>query len=507
MNENEDNINRLHFIFNNPGQIRIRSRVENTINYCNTKTDIWKWNDGGDSTSINWENYNYNKELKDILQAYILHRLESKSPQTVISCDIPFLKYISKHEYGKDFPLPVNVVIAIFIRLSQENICAFFGFKMFYQWAIERKIYGFSKKIYDEIDEIQLPKRNPYQRIYLNPTYISVNEENRILKYLENTDTLSYEQYRNNVLVHLVYELGPRPIQIFSISQSDIEIIKNDQSDEVFFTLWLAMAKKISSTVLVKKPRKISNYLGKKIQHLIQLNSKRYLNNDALFRDINHPEARLSKSKISFIIINELSSIGFDKWEGATYLRHHLAQSLANQGASAEVIAEILGHNSTLPARAYIAATPEIAIIKTKALGKLKTYENIMKMLLTGEIVKRNSISKSQWVRGMVGSQYIGGIGSCGLPNNTSCPKNPVYSCYTCHKFQPFADGNHEDVKQGLHKQAQYFIDIAEKAMDLEYNRAVLQLEKTIQAVDAVIERCKTYNSINNYEFTKGKTL
>jgi len=43
-----------------------------------------------------------------------------------------------------------------------------------------------------------------------------------------------------------------------------------------------------------------------------------------------------------------------------------------------------------------------------------------------------------------------------------------------------------------LQKQAQYFIDIAEKAMDLEHNRTFLQLERTIEAVDTVIQRIES---------------
>ena len=92
----------------------------------------------------------------------------------------------------------------------------------------------------------------------------------------------------------------------------------------------------------------------------------------------------------------------------------------------------------------------------------------------------------------MVGNQYIGGVGACGLPEDTACPKNPVYACYTCAKFHPFRDGTHQEVKSGLQKQAQYFIDIAEKAMDLGHNRTFLQLERTIEAVDAVIQRIES---------------
>lgn len=53
------------------------------------------------------------------------------------------------------------------------------------------------------------------------------------------------------------------------------------------------------------------------------------------------------------------------------------------------MIAELLGHNSTVAARAYVTATPNIARIKEKALGKSPAYQRIMRSLLTGEVVRR----------------------------------------------------------------------------------------------------------------------
>src|SRR5690606_15591681 len=65
--------------------------------------------------------------------------------------------------------------------------------------------------------------------------------------------------------------------------------------------------------------------------------------------------------------------------------RHHVGHSLAMSGASADHIARILGHSSTVVARHYIAATPELAVIKQKALGENAAYQEMMGMILTGQ--------------------------------------------------------------------------------------------------------------------------
>ena len=136
------------------------------------------------------------------------------------------------------------------------------------------------------------------------------------------------------------------------------------------------MSKKTSQPE--KRWRKITEETGELIVNLKELILKKVknINNPPLFCD--DKGQRFSTVKLKFLIDSLLSNL-FSKDEklNLTTYRHIFAQSLADQGASADVIAEIMGHNSTVPARAYIQATPNIAEIKTKALGLSKVYEDI----------------------------------------------------------------------------------------------------------------------------------
>ena len=202
----------------------------------------------------------------------------------------------------------------------------------------------------------------------------------------------------------------------------------------------------------------------------------------------------MSVTEIGVGLKHELCEAGVDKPNQVTMLlRHHLGQGLADQGTPADMIAELLGHNSTVAARAYVTATPNIARIKEKALGKSPAYQRIMRSLLTGEVVQRRDTAAERAIRGVIDTQYIGDIGACALPVHTHCPYNPVYACYTCKKFHPFADSRHEQVKEALQREAQRFIDIAEQAGDLIHNRPLAQHQTTILAVSATIERCRQH--------------
>ncbi len=487
----------VNYIFHNPGYVKVRKRVDEQSDIIRTDSNVWYWEDCGRKGEINWDSLPITNEFKEILKGYLFHRIQSRSLSTIITHDRAFINFISTITTKENFPWTKETVVYIMTEAVGKERNISIAFRKFYDWCVKMNINGFTKTILSSLKEEKISLFQPYKNIFLNPIYLTVEDENSILKYLDTEiNNIDYITQRNQSILQLVFELGPRSSQIHSIEQTDLKIeISSLDENQAFYSIELSMAKKIGNLTIEKRGRKITARLGRKLERLIDRTNKDFnsRNNKAVFINPDS-KSRLSSKEISDIVVLQLNSLNLSKNLTITSLRHHLAQSLADQGASAEVIAEILGHNSTLPARAYIASTPEIAKIKTKALGKNSTYANINKMLMTGKIIEKKNSPRERWVNGMVGSQYIGGIGSCGLSENTACPKNPVYSCYTCNKFHPFKDGPHEEVKTGLQKQAQLFIDIAEKSMTLEHNRPVIQLERTIESVNEVITRINNPN-------------
>ncbi|WP_076591365.1 hypothetical protein [Herminiimonas arsenitoxidans] len=169
-----------------------------------------------------------------------------------------------------------------------------------------------------------------------------------------------------------------------------------------------------------------------------------------------------------------------------------MAQKLADQGTPGDLISDMLDHTTKVAARHYVAATPAIAKIKARALGKNSTYKELMN-LMTGTPIYRNDVKDQRSViKGVVAARYIGNIGKCGLDADTACEKNPIYSCYTCRKFHPFINGQHADVASALRAEVQVMID---QSLDLAENKVVLQLEKTIEHVCDVSDRCTSLDS------------
>ncbi|AZF47922.1 hypothetical protein C4J86_2687 [Pseudomonas sp. R2-7-07] len=378
-------------------------------------------------------------------------------------------------------------------RRDKKTRAVLVGFRRFYRWAMDRGINGFDPATYLKIKEVKSDRVDPYARIFLSQSGLELDEEIRLLKRIERELKCdSWVDVQFNIVLHLGFEIAPRSIQFHSLDIADFEFIESTDHEK-YYTLWLPMAKKVGQRRPERRPRKITTRLGEKIsRHVSEIQRRFGSDCEPLF--VNPCGRRLSVIEVGSGLKHELREAGIDRPNQVTMLlRHHLGQGLADQGTPADRIAELLGHNSTVAARAYVTATPNIARIKEKALGKSPAYQRIMRSLLTGKIVKRRDTAPEAAVRGVIDTQYIGDIGACALPVHTHCPYNPIYACYTCKKFHPFADGRHEQVKDALQREAQRFIDMAEQAGDLSHNRPLAQHQKTILAVSTTIERCRQH--------------
>lgn len=479
------------YVFEGPAQVAIRTRTDDQPRYVDTRMSVWTWYDGGKAMKIDWAALHLNPQLMQIAKAFVAYALEKYAPVTAFKASGVFGR-LAESEISAKFPWARQELVTTISNWAKFRESTIF-FRTFYRWALNRGILGFDKETYLALKEIKTSRLDPYERIFLSQSGLALDEEIRLLQRIErDIQTEEWSEAQLNMMLHLSFELGPRSIQFHSLDIADFEFIES-VDHERYYTLWLPMAKKVGQRRPERRPRKITTRLGEKIsQHISEMKRRFGEDCEPLFLTPNG--RRMSVTEIGVSLKHELREAGIDKPNQVTMLlRHHLGQGLADQGTPADMIAELLGHNSTVAARAYVTATPNIARIKEKALGKSPSYQRIMRSLLTGEIVQRRNTVSERAIRGVIDTQYIGDIGACALPVHTHCPYNPVYACYTCKKFHPFADGRHEQVKEALQREAQRFIDIAEQAGDLIHNRPLAQHQTTILAVSATIERCRQH--------------
>ncbi|ROM54390.1 site-specific recombinase [Pseudomonas rhodesiae] len=479
------------YVFTGPAHVAIRTRTNDQPKYVDTQLKVWTWYDGGIALKIDWSAIQLNSELIEIGKGFMAYALEKYAPRTAVMF-ADTLRFLPGTNLAAGLPWATHQLITALEEIKKTR-AVLIGFRRFYRWAMDRGINGFDPATYLKIKEVKSDRVDPYARIFLSQSGLELDEEIRLLKRIERE--LKYDSwvdFQFNIVLHLGFEIAPRSIQFHALDIADFEFIESTDHEK-YYTLWLPMAKKVGQRRPERRPRKITTRLGEKIsRHVSEIQRRFGSDCEPLF--VNPCGRRLSVIEVGSGLKHELREAGIDRPNQVTMLlRHHLGQGLADQGTPADMIAELLGHNTTVAARAYVTATPNIARIKEKALGKSPSYQRIMRSLLTGEIVQRHDTVPERAIRGVIDTQYIGDIGACALPVHTHCPYNPVYACYACKKFHPFADGRHEQVKDALQREAQRFIDMAEQAGDLIHNRPLAQHQTTILAVRATIERCRQH--------------
>ncbi|MEP3387207.1 MAG: tyrosine-type recombinase/integrase [Reichenbachiella sp.] len=477
----------MNYKFNRIDTIKIQKigQVGNEYFEIDLAKDVWLIRHSGILYTVAWKKFSKGPEL-ETYKGFIASRLETKSP-SVITKDMRLLKFFNSCQMSF---LDIQIIPdQLKVRIKNLSL-DYYSFKSYVQWLNENTSVKIESKLNFDIIELRPKSRKPYHNLESKHYELSKRTQHDLIKHFENK--LNYitrfntKKVQTGLMLMISYELGLRPIQIHALNIADLTI--HTHKTERLCSLNILNVKKRSEKEYKKTKRAISIKLGNKIAEYISANKLDHL--DPMFFSPRNL-VRYSSTKICKLISAEFQEIGINTKDyfGNTILRHNLAQSLANQGSPSEIIASILGHNSTTASNAYVKAVPTISKIKTQALGKSKRFTEIIDMLMTGEPKKEDEVKKDRWVHGVVGNGYIGGIGGCGLPSNNQCPKNPIYSCYTCQKFHPFKDGPHQEVLDKLQAEVQLFIEQATSSGDIQFNRSIDQLELTIESVVRTIER------------------
>ncbi len=227
---------------------------------------------------------------------------------------------------------------------------------------------------------------------------------------LRDGKSFSHSEVRNAAILGLAYVTGARPVQLARLAVKDVRIdTRNQESGLIRYSVFLPYAKQRRVTT-----ERLFLAIPPEIGELIMNYTVRYKKNpeDKLF-DFSVSAPHYVSQAINQAILNFCPpeyQAAVACGEAAlptitpTDLRHNVGHSLAMQGASAEEIAHVLGHTSLAVAKYYIMATPALALIRAKALGSNPVWQNMVAMMLTGELVD-SAHWKGHPVVGLVGDE------------------------------------------------------------------------------------------------------
>ncbi|MCF3098888.1 site-specific integrase [Aeromonas australiensis] len=506
-----------------PCPLYLKSATEFDDTYLDTSTDVWKFRHSGRNCSIDFENgknfCTLSEEISKLIKfACVVYTSENNARMI--------------YEFACDIAKSINRLVSLnhetFITLLHEQYISKATHRRFYSTLyVLRKldVLGFFEStnhnedledklllvprpatdkwsIYSEIDNV-LPDamvsmiHNGLQLWSAKLTPRLSTEEAK-QRHIENIASLvSIEELRDCVILGLILTTGARPVQLARTAVGDIAV-DTEGDNLIRYSYAIPYAKQSKShpqRVIVAIPEELGKLvkLYKRISGLNdgdpllpQCGNAVVMINDAIKRQL----LRFSPLEMQAAVAKRQAVAPHYT---ATQFRHHVGHSLAMVGVSAEEIAYVLGHSSTVVANRYIASTPDLASIREQALCRNPAFKSMITLMLTGNLVQSN-IWHGRKVAGSVGDMTHYHIGGCGYEEGL-CPYAQVRCCYGCLYFHPFIDGHHQHVLAGFENEIISLIKLADDSF-IQHHPLLPELGRRKQHVQAVMARISYINNV-----------
>lgn len=171
-------------------------------------------------------------------------------------------------------------------------------------------------------------------------------------------------------------------------------------------------------------------------------------------------------------------------------LRHTSAQRLVDAGVSRESLTDFLGHTDVTTANVYFSSSSTQASLVNAAMGYSPAYQGVAAAARGDLITAAELLSRpiDQQIAGIPHGFPITGIGAC-KAGQSSCQRNPVLACYTCHKFLPVSEERvHRLLLEDMREVVRRF-DQPERIARV--SPAMMQLRLTLEAIEEVAEMAR----------------
>ncbi|WP_295183978.1 site-specific integrase [uncultured Brevundimonas sp.] len=315
-----------------------------------------------------------------------------------------------------------------------------------------------------------------YAGVRNGTSFLSAPDQSRLVEFLDLAAQRSMEAGRKELQIAAVlalsFQFGLRRQQLASLEPAD-------------FTFHGADVLHMQVELLKQRRAKVRRIVTRKIQPGWVPIFRRW------------SELRPKHQKYFGLLPDDLSRLVRDALEditGIAYangaLRHTSAQRLADAGISNESLSDFLGHSDTTAAQVYFAASTQQAAQINMALGYSPTYRGIA-AAARGDMITAAQLLQQPGDRQIAGMPHgipVTGIGAC-QSGQSSCQRNPVLACYTCHKFLPVSEpGVHTSLLDDLR---QVVSDFDQPEQLVRVSPAMMQLRTTLEAIAEVAEAAK----------------
>ena len=470
-----------------------------------TGSNCWKMrtcSDGGDSITIRWERLrkpqeecSFTPRAEHLVRLYLADRLSRKKASTIQN-DFSTFRYfegwLRSHAgiLGFDWADLSEGLARGFLAhgLSQtaEKGNRFSRLRTFYDWGVARQYPDFDAGMLRTLQTITAVGNAKEHHVrFRHPVRGPFSPDELLLIRSAIDAGTGCETDRAIVMLHM--ELGHNPSATTRLKNKDL--IRYETKASTCYQLDVPRVKKRTAHRQTKH-RPISNKLGALLERLQTGDLQ-----DPLIHWLppGSPESAVNAALRRLARLAGLVSprTGKPLTMNARRFRFSIATHMAEEGASAFHIAEILDHMNTQNVRVYVETASSIADAVAKATD---TALAPLVRRFQGKIVDSPQVAAFEGLPNQVipavaphlGIVHlnVGGIGMCGrdVRKDGLYRLLPPVSCYLCPSFAALRDGPHREMLDSIGQ----FLRHNEAASD---QRILAQLEDVRIAIRQVLEQ------------------
>ncbi|EGR1463613.1 hypothetical protein QXB71_002877 [Vibrio cholerae] len=482
---------------NLPTVMAINVAAQDDTPHLQTKSDRWEYIRLGRVHVLRFDlSPEWNKLLKLLVIKYTSGHLAPLSKEKFSSIK-KLIRTLEEVSYGTFYKL-------LEVRAVTDKAHGYFEVKSFARYLIRM---GFPDFDIDDLESlVRLPVPNtsdPFLRYQdveaAMPTHFKNLIVNRLVEFgtPEGLSTLSNKELKDLSVLAISYAVGCRPQQFAKLIGGSVKLHAMNHKTGLKRYLIAVPLVKQSAVTDSTTPVALSSEIGRIIDEYkkrfeIEDGDTLYPYNGDKNRSLSQQMHQSLNDALLFIQPDEVKlAIANEQMDTPTYtlydFRHNIGHSMAMLNASAEEIAMVLGHASTVAASYYIQATPDIALLKHKALGSNPVWKGMMGLLLTGY-----SVDETEWdgyfVSGIIRGILIKRVGGCER-HQRLCHLQKVRSCYGCFYFRPFRDiSKHKKVLDIMTEELIDLVDVSHEGQGI-LNPLIDTATQTKNEIEMVINR------------------
>ncbi|MBJ6800436.1 site-specific integrase [Geomonas propionica] len=446
--------------------------------------DVWRLYDGGVSRTLTFERCRSccHSELVQSLKAYLVYLLRFQSLDACNNFLERFLK-LAKHcsllAGGPVATITVDGVISYRATLDRDHEYLLHAIRARVEDWVQLGYPGIDPDVPEMLRKLKLKKNDSGVAVRTHhPVKGPFNDEeyHAIIQYLLDTFAAGQIDLFDLALGFLFVVFGPRPVSFAALRIKDFSVEKDSYGIDCY-TLRIPAAKRRSGGRRTHlNVRKLSEEFGQMLSGLVPMVQKRFAKEIAAGLDLQElpffpgkDASRgycVSSSEISEqiercfnagvpIICNRRGLQGTVLHVNPRRFRITLGTRMAESGKREREIAEALGQTSMVSSRVYIEATGKLRhVINEKVMPLVEPFSKyFLGTIVQSEADAFRGDDPSSRIRSFDGSLKGRAVGTCG--KSGFCGGFVPLPCYSCRKFQPWADAPHAELLAWLVQERQ----------------------------------------------------